>query len=151
MKVFLVHAHPEPNSFNASMTSFAKQILEGCGHEVIISDLYAMRFNPVSDRHNFLSIKDPDYLKLQVEELHASREHAFAPDIHAEMEKLLWCDCLILQFPLWWFSLPAILKGWVDRVFAMGRTYGGERFYFKPVHYGSLAERWRNVAGRQDI
>jgi NAD(P)H dehydrogenase (quinone) len=37
------------------------------------------------------------------------------------MEKLLWCDALIFQFLLWWFGLPAMLKGWVDRVFAMRR------------------------------
>lgn len=41
-----------------------------------------------------------------------------------EIEKLLWADFLILQFPLWWFSMPAILKGWVDRVFAYGFAYG---------------------------
>ena len=41
-----------------------------------------------------------------------------------EMDKLEWCDTLIFNFPLWWFGLPAILKGWVDRVFAMGLVYG---------------------------
>jgi NAD(P)H dehydrogenase (quinone) len=46
------------------------------------------------------------------------------PDVNAEIEKLLWADVLILQFPLWWFSMPAILKGWVDRVFAYGFAYG---------------------------
>ena len=45
-------------------------------------------------------------------------------DVKAEQEKLLWADVLILQFPLWWFSMPAILKGWVDRVFAYGFAYG---------------------------
>jgi NAD(P)H dehydrogenase (quinone) len=44
--------------------------------------------------------------------------------VSAEIEKLLWADALILQFPLWWFSMPAILKGWVDRVFAYGVAYG---------------------------
>ena len=45
-------------------------------------------------------------------------------DAKTEIEKLLWADTLILQFPLWWFSMPAILKGWVDRVFAYGFAYG---------------------------
>ena len=45
-------------------------------------------------------------------------------DVNAEIEKLLWADMLILQFPLWWFHMPAILKGWVDRVFAYGLAYG---------------------------
>ena len=42
------------------------------------------------------------------------------------MDKLEWCDLLIFNFPLWWFSVPAILKGWIDRVFAFGFSYGGE-------------------------
>src|SRR5574338_581658 len=45
------------------------------------------------------------------------------------MDKLAWCDALILQFPLWWLGLPAILKGWVDRLFAVGRAYGGGRYF----------------------
>jgi NAD(P)H dehydrogenase (quinone) len=45
-------------------------------------------------------------------------------DVKVEIEKLLWADFLILQFPLWWFTMPAILKGWVDRVYAYGFAYG---------------------------
>lgn len=51
------------------------------------------------------------------------------PGIETELCKLEACDLLILQFPLWWFGLPAILKGWVDRVMAMGRTYGYGAIY----------------------
>ena len=54
------------------------------------------------------------------------------------MNKLFWCEALILQFPLSWFGLPAILKGWVDRVFALGRVYGG-RFYRTGVFAGKRA------------
>ena len=53
----------------------------------------------------------------------------FSADIEAELRKLEACDLLIFQFPIWWFGLPGILKGWVDRVFAMGRIYGhGKRY-----------------------
>ena len=45
-------------------------------------------------------------------------------DIAGEQDKLRWADTLILQFPLWWFSMPAILKGWIDRVYACGFAYG---------------------------
>ena len=59
------------------------------------------------------------------------------------MDKLFWCDALILQFPLWWFSLPAMLKGWVDRVFASGgRIYGGGKWYDRGVFAG---KRWRTA------
>ncbi len=124
MKVFIVHAHPEPNSFSGAMTKAATDSLTRAGHEFKVSDLYAMKFNPVSDRRNFKSVKDADYYKQQVEETFASENNSFADDIQNEMDKLEWCDALIFQFPLWWFGLPAIMKGWVDKVFAMGRIYG---------------------------
>jgi putative NADPH-quinone reductase len=65
--------------------------------------------------------------------------NGFAPDIEAELRKLEWCDVLICQFPLWRFALPAVLKGWVDRVFAMGRSYGGGRVYETGVFRGKRA------------
>jgi len=139
MKVFIVHAHHEPRSFNGALTNVAQQALTSEGHEVKISDLYAMKFDPVSDRRNFTSVKNPDYLKQQVEEMHASEVNGFAPDIQREIEKVQWCDLMIWQFPLWWFSVPAILKGWVDRVFAMGRAYGQGRAYEKGVFRGKRA------------
>ena len=99
------------------------------GHTVATSDLYRMGFNPVSDRHNFNTVNDPVFLKLQLEELHAAETHGFAPRLEAEIAKVEAADLMIWQFPLWWFGLPGILKGWVDRVFAMGRTYGYGHIY----------------------
>ena len=129
MNYFIVHAHPEPKSFNGAMTRHAMKILEPLGHKVKVSDLYAMQFNPISDRRNFITEKDENYYKQQMEELYATEKNGFADDIKAEMEKLEWCDILIFQFPLWWFSLPAVLKGWVDKVFAMGKIYGRGKWY----------------------
>ncbi|MEO1009452.1 MAG: NAD(P)H-dependent oxidoreductase [Planctomycetota bacterium] len=129
MHVLIVHAHHEPKSFNSAMTARASRELEDAGHTVVVSDLYAMGFNPVSDRRNFTTVADADYLKQQREERHAHERGGFAPDIAAEMDKLDACDLLIFQYPLWWFGMPAILKGWVDRVLAMGRMYGGGRWY----------------------
>jgi NAD(P)H dehydrogenase (quinone) len=139
MKFFIVHAHPEPQSLNSALTNHAKETLLSAGHEVQISDLYAMQFNPVSDRSNFTSQKDPTYFKQQVEEMHATEIDGFSADIKAEMEKLEWCDVLIFQFPLWWFGLPGILKGWVDKVFASGKIYGGGKWYDNGVFAGKKA------------
>jgi len=140
MRVFIVHAHPEPKSFNGAMTRAATEALTTAGHEVVVSDLYAMHFNPVSDRRNFVTTHDPDYYRQQAEEAYAAAHDGFAPDVQAEMDKLFWCDVLILQFPLWWFGLPAILKGWVDRVFASGgRVYGGGKWYDRGVFVGKRA------------
>ena len=139
MNVFLVLAHPEPKSFNGALHATAVETLQSEGHAVQTSELYAMGFNPLSDRHNFTGVKNPDYLKLQLEEMHATETGGFAPELEAEMRKLEGCDLLVLQFPLWWFGLPAILKGWVDRVFAMGRVYGGGRIYERGVFRGKRA------------
>ncbi|MDX2175152.1 MAG: NAD(P)H-dependent oxidoreductase [Candidatus Sumerlaeia bacterium] len=139
MRVFIVHAHAEPQSFNGALTGAARESLEAAGHDVEVSDLYAMRFDPVSDRRNFTTVKDAGYLKQQLEEMHATERGGFSPDIAAEMDKLFRCDALVLQFPLWWFGMPAIMKGWVDRVFAMGRVYGGGRWYTNGVFKGKRA------------
>jgi NAD(P)H dehydrogenase (quinone) len=140
MRVFIVHAHPEPKSFNGAMTAAAKAALLAAGHEVTVSDLYAMKFDPVSGRHNFTTLYNPDYYKQQEEEAHAAVLDGFALEIQAEMDKLFWCDAVILQFPLWWFGLPAILKGWIDRVFASGgRIYGGGKWYDRGVFAGKRA------------
>lgn len=139
MKVFAVLAHPEHQSFNAAMFRTAVETLTAEGHEVRTSDLCAMPFNPVSGRHNFITVKDPDYFKQQIEEMYATETYGFADDVEAEIQKIEWCDLMIWQFPLWWFGLPGILKGWVDRVFAMGRTYGGERLYANGAFKGKRA------------
>jgi len=109
------------------------------GHEVRTSDLHAMQFDPVSSRHNFITVKDSVYFKPQIEELYASENYGFAEEIEREIQKIEWCDLMIWQFPLWWFGLPGMLKGWVDRVFAMGRTYGGSRLYANGAFNGKRA------------
>jgi len=139
MNVFIIHAHAEPKSFNGAMFQTAQETLRAAGHAVVTSDLYAMKFDPVSDRRNFTTVKNPDYFKQQIEEMHATEVGGFAPDVEAELRKMEGCDLMIWQFPLWWFGLPGILKGWADRVFAMGRTYGGERFYENGVFKGKRA------------
>jgi len=152
LKLFIVHAHPEPRSFNGAMTREATAALEAAGHAFVISDLYAMKFNPVSGRSNFTTVHDSGYFRQQAEEAHAAQHDGFAADLRAEMDKLFWCDALILQFPLWWFSLPAILKGWVDRVFAAGgKIYGGGKWYDRGVFAGKRAMCALTVGGPAPI
>jgi len=139
MKVFLILAHPEPKSFNGALFDASKSVLQNAGHEIRESDLYRSRFNPVSGRHNFMTSKDDSFFKQQIEEIYATEHSGFSSEIEAELEKLEWCDLMIWQFPLWWFGLPAVLKGWADRVLAMGRTYGSGRFYQDGVFRGRQA------------
>lgn len=139
MRILIVHAHHEPASFNSAMTREAQACLADAGHEVTVSDLYAMGFDPVSDRRNFTTTADPARLDQQVEERHAAAHDGFAPGLQAEMDRLAWCDVLILQFPIWWLGLPAILKGWIERVFAVGRAYGGGRWFDRGMLSGKRA------------
>ena len=127
MKVFIVFAHHEPQSFGAALLRRSIDTLRASGHEVVVSDLHQMGFNPVASAADFTQRRFPDALQYDREQKFACEHQAFSPDIQAEIDKLLWCDFLILQFPLWWFSMPAILKGWIDRVFVNGVVYGTGR------------------------
>ena len=150
MRVLIVHAHHEPKSFNSALTRAAAEALVSAAHGVKISDLYGSGFDPVSDRRNFVTVRDTSRLRQQSEEEYASQNSGFDPALQAEMDKLAWCDVLIFQFPLWWLGLPAILKGWVDRVLAVGRAYGGGRYFSRGVFVGKRAMCSVTVGGPAD-
>lgn len=126
---FIVYAHEEPHSFNAAMKNLAIATLEEQGHSVVVSDLYWMKFKAVADAGDFLERRDKSYLKRQMEEKAAAALGTLSHDIVIEQQKLLAADLVLFQFPLWWFGLPAMLKGWVDRVMTMGFAYdAGQRY-----------------------
>jgi len=134
-KILIVHAHPESNSFCSSLKNTAIDYFKSIGAEVKISDLYQLNFNPIGDKHDFTQLDNVDFFKYQLEQVHAYQQGLFEPSLQTEMDKLEWCDMLIFSFPLWWFGMPAILKGWVDRVFAMGFVYGaGKGVYDNGVY-----------------
>ena len=123
MNVLIVYAHEEPRSFNGAMKNTAIKTFEEMGHQVVVSDLYRMGFKAVGDSEDFLERKDRHVLVRQVEERYSSSLGTLATDILVEQRKVVDCQLLVFQFPLWWFSMPAILKGWVDRVLTMGFAY----------------------------
>lgn len=139
MNVLIVHAHPERRSFNGALTDTAVATLAAAGHQVVVSDLYAMGWNPVAGAHDFTSRAEPTTLDIGTEQGHAARHGGFAPDVQAEIDRLMACDLLILQFPLWWYSVPAMLKGWIDRVFAYGVAYDFGRTWNRGVFTGRRA------------
>lgn len=124
MNVLVVFAHPEPRSFNAALRDVALEELKAQGHEAQVSDLYAMGWKAQVDRADFPELAMDARLKVASASGAAFAAGALTEDVKAEQEKLLWADVLILQFPLWWFTMPAVLKGWVDRVYAYGFAYG---------------------------
>ncbi|MFJ5063242.1 NAD(P)H-dependent oxidoreductase [Streptomyces nigra] len=144
MKTLIVHAHPEPTSLNGSLKDLAVSTLEGAGHEVRVSDLYAMNWKAVVDAADY-STDGSRRLDVVRDSGRAFDTGTLTPDVRAEQEKLLWADTIVLQFPLWWYSMPAILKGWVDRVFTRNFAYGvgehSETRYGDRYGEGTLAGR----------
>ena len=124
MNVLIVYAHPEPRSLNGSLRDFTVQRLRRAGHDVVVSDLYAKGWQPSITHADFLDHDVGKPLKVETASKHAFETETQSPDIAEEQRKLRWADALILQFPLWWFSMPAIMKGWVERVYAYGFAYG---------------------------
>jgi NAD(P)H dehydrogenase (quinone) len=140
VNVLIVYAHPEPRSFNGALKDLAVATLRSAGHEVQVSDLYAMTFEPVVGPADFHGERaDPEVLSIPREQTRAYEAGTLAPDIVAEQDKLRWAELVILQFPLWWFGMPAILKGWADRVFARGFAYVAGRKYGTGLLRGKLA------------
>lgn len=124
MNVLIIHAHPEEKSFCSSLKNTAVDFFSQQNAEVVVSDLYKMNFNPVGGKKDFLELKDEEFFKYQIEQVNANNNNLFSGEVKLEMEKFIKANIVIFNFPLWWFSVPAIMKGWVDRVFAMGFAYG---------------------------
>lgn len=108
MRVLLLHAHPDPASFSAALYRLAQEELSAGGHEVDAVDLYAEGFDPVLSRAEWQA-----YVNVP-----ANR----AP-VEAEAARLDRAEAIVLVFPVWNFGPPAILKGYLDRVFLPGVSF----------------------------
>jgi len=107
MKYLVVYAHPNPKSFNHAILETILGELKKVEKEFKVRDLYKIGFNPV------LSTKD----------LSATEKGAVPKDIKKEQDYISKADTLIFIFPIWWSSMPAILKGYIDRVFSLKFAY----------------------------
>jgi NAD(P)H dehydrogenase (quinone) len=138
MNALIVYANPEPSSFCAGLMGVAIEVLQANGHQVVVSDLYGEHFNPVAGRHDFKTVADPARFHYQQEQLKAFTDGGFASDIEREQLRVANANLYLFIYPLWWGGMPAILKGWFDRVLAYGFAYSdGKRFdtgYFKGRH-----------------
>lgn len=123
MRTHLVFAHPERHSFCGAMMDAACDELHALGHDVAVSDLYADGFDPVGGPGDFTAPTGGIPFHYQSEQRHAHRTGGFAPDIAREQDRVAAADAHVFVFPLWWGGLPAILKGWFDRVLAYGFAY----------------------------
>jgi putative NADPH-quinone reductase len=108
MRVLVVYAHPREDSLCAALRDAAVGSLRQAGHEVELRDLYAERFDPVlsaEERRRYHDV--PDNLQ----------------GIEDHVASLRRAEALLLVHPTWWYGMPAILKGWFDRVWAPGVAF----------------------------
>lgn len=129
MQVLIVFCHPEPQSFNGALRELAVSTLEDLGHQVEVSDLYAESFDPVEHPAHYLQRIEPDRFLPLTEQRQAFQAGTLPSDVQRELQRIERANLVILQFPLWWHGLPAMLKGWFDRVMVYGGTYSGSMRY----------------------
>lgn len=102
--------------------------------------VYAMGFNLVIGQVDFESRRaDPAFLSIPHEQARAIEAGTLSADVVAEQKKLKAADLLILQFPIWWFGMPAIMKGWAERAFVRGFAYSSGLKYEAGMFRGKLA------------
>jgi putative NADPH-quinone reductase len=108
MKILLISAHPVEDSYNAALRATAIDALSRAGHEIDHLDLYAEGFDPVLGRAERLGYHDVPSNRAPVE---------------AYVARLQAAEALVFVFPVWCYGVPAILKGFFDRVFLPGVTF----------------------------
>lgn len=139
MNVLIVYAHHEPSSFTAAMKNVALQTIESGGHTATVSDLYGQGFSAVAQKWDFVTTSG-NHFNYMYEQKHAvNLDMSFSPDIKGEIQKIAAADVLLIITPIWWFSVPAILKGYFDRVLAMGTAWDSGRIYENGLYRGKQA------------
>ncbi|HQV33479.1 MAG TPA: NAD(P)H-dependent oxidoreductase, partial [Calditrichia bacterium] len=123
-KLLLITAHPSPVSFNFALRHAAVARIAAGGGETLTSDLFQMGFGSLAGEGDFNNYDSALPMDLMEAQKNAPRHGGFVPQILAEQEKLVAADAVMLQFPIWWGSYPAPLKGWIDRVLSYGFAYG---------------------------
>ena len=139
MHVLIVYCHPSQNSFTAQVKeAFIKGLTEA-GHSHVLSDLYAMGFNPV--------FSEEEYQR----EAFYDETRAIPDDVAKEQAKVSKADALVLIYPVFWTEAPAMLVGWFQRVWTFGFAYGEstmkqlEKALFLVTMGGDLKEEMRKT------
>lgn len=108
MRMLVIYCHPCPESFTAALRDRALAALAAAGHEIRLIDLYGEGFDPVMDAGERRAY-------------HTAGANE-AP-VSAHLDALRWAEGLLFVYPTWWYGLPAMLKGWLDRVWVPHATF----------------------------
>ncbi|MDQ0061387.1 NAD(P)H oxidoreductase [Paenibacillus harenae] len=125
MKVLTVVAHPRINSLTFAAADRFAQGLKEAGHETEVLDLHRSGFDPV-----LWEADEPDW---------TGNHKRYSPEVETEIERMKKHDALAYIFPLWWYNMPAMLKGYIDRVWNNGFAYGSSKLHHQHVLWLSLA------------
>lgn len=136
MKAHIVLAHPESKSFNGQLANVTNSKLKAEGWEVTYTDLYANNFDPREGPMHYHSLSNSEHFHAQTEQRFHAENGTTPHDIATERDRMLQSDLLVVHFPMWWFGMPAILKGWIDRVFVYGSVYRSQMRYDKGICQG---------------
>ncbi|KJD45937.1 NAD(P)H oxidoreductase [Paenibacillus terrae] len=147
MKVLIVTAHPRSDSLTMSITHRFAEGLTAAGHEYDTADLYREAFNPV-----LLPQDEPDW---------NNESKLYSDEVLSEMERIKSSDAMVFIFPVWWYSFPAIMKGYIDRVWNLGFAYGEIKLpinkirwialvgdtqsHFRKRDYDTMMEKYMNI------
>ncbi|MEH6680914.1 MAG: NAD(P)H-dependent oxidoreductase [Sediminicola sp.] len=119
MRHLIVYAHPHEKSLNHFLKETVLESLQAKNHEIVVRDLYQLNFDPI------LSLKD----------MNGQRSGKVTKDVQLEQDFIRWADHITFVYPIWWTGMPAIMKGYIDRVFSYGFAYS----YDQGVQKGLLA------------
>ncbi|MFF2888543.1 NAD(P)H oxidoreductase [Paenibacillus sp. NPDC057967] len=125
MKILTVVSHPRVNSLTFSVADRFTQGLLKAGHETEVLDLHRIGFDPV-----LWEADEPDW---------SIDRKIYSPEVENEIERMKKFDALAYVFPVWWYSVPAMLKGYIDRVWNSGVAYGSNKLAHKQVLWLALA------------
>lgn len=139
MNVLFVLAHPERASFNGALVDTGAEAMRAAGHTVEISDLYGEGFDPVEKAENYVPRARDDVFAPLAEQRNAYKQGTLRPEIRREIDRLERADLVVFQFPIWWHAMPAMLKGWFDRVFVSGGLYTSRMRYDEGYFRGRRA------------
>ncbi len=107
MKYLIVYAHPNPKSFCHTILETVSGKLKSAGNEIVVRDLYRLKFDPILGPDDFVALA----------------KGGAASDVKKEQDHIIWAEKIVFIYPLWWGSVPAILKGYIDRVYSLGFAY----------------------------
>ncbi|MDR7370255.1 NAD(P)H-dependent oxidoreductase [Flavobacterium aquidurense] len=122
MKHLIIYSHPNQGSLNHHLLQTATDSLKAKNHEIVIRDLYQLNFNPV----------------LSLEDMNGQRMGNVTDEVKQEQQYISWADHITFIYPIWWTGMPAIMKGYIDRVFSYGFAYRYDQGVQKGLLTGKL-------------